>query len=118
MNILPKADEVVIPIEKIIGYALNPIKSRGKSVAFNNALGYNIGNADLLINNIKQNIRNFPAEEKGNKGYGNTYAVLMELTGANNKTAHVMTAWIDDETTGEMRLTSVYVKKKKGEIRD
>jgi hypothetical protein len=35
------------------------------------------------------------------------------LVGENGKTADVMTAWIDDIQTGEMRLTSAYVKKRK-----
>lgn len=114
MNILPRADEAVIPDAKISGYALDPIKSRGKSVAFQEALGYNLHNAELLADNIRKNIKNFPAVNKGNTGYGETYAVLMELTGVNGKTANVMTAWLDDARTGEIRLTSTYIKKRKG----
>lgn len=37
----------------------------------------------------------------------------MGLTGANGKKANVMTGWIVDSVTGETRLTSVYVKKKR-----
>ena len=113
LNVLPKADEVVVPIEKFTRYALDPINSRGKWVTFQEALGYNKDNADLLVANIRQNVKNFPATVKGDKGYGETYAVLMKLTGANGKTANVMTAWLDDKESGQMRLTSAYVKKRK-----
>lgn len=39
----------------------------------------------------------------------------MELAVPNGKTAKVITAWIDDKSTGEMRLVSSCVDKKKGE---
>ena len=113
MNVLPKTDEAVIPIEKFTSYVLDPIKSGGKWIAFREALGYTKNNADLLMANIEQNLKKFPAESKGDKGYGETYSVLMELTGVNGKTANVMTAWLDDRKTGKMRLISVYVKKRK-----
>ncbi len=114
MNTLPRYESAVIPAEKFIKYALDPMKSRGKWAAFRDALGYNLDNADILIADIKRNLDKFPAEEKGDNGYGQTYAVLMELIGVNNRAASVMTAWIDDVSTGEIRLTSAYVKKRKG----
>ena len=112
MNVLPKANEAIVPIEKFLDYLLDPVKSRGKSVAFREALGYTKENVDHLITNIKQNLANFSAQTKGDKGYGETYAVLMELTGINDKTANVMTSWLDDNKTGEIRLTSAYIKKR------
>ena len=111
---LPKIEEVVIPVEKFLDYVLDPIKSRGKSVAFRKALGYDKGNVDLLMKSIRQNLRHYPADRKGDRGYGETYAVLMELIGVNGKAAAVMTAWLDDNKTGQMRLISAYVKKRKG----
>lgn len=38
-----------------------------------------------------------------------TYQVIMEIEGLNGKTAKVLTAWIDDKITGEMRLTTVHI---------
>jgi hypothetical protein len=111
--ILPNAHEAIIPMEKLTNYALNPIKSRGKWVAFQDALGYNLHNAHLLAENIKQNLEFFPAVSRGDKGYGCTYTVLMELIGENGKSANVMTAWIKDNLTNKVRLTSVYVKKRR-----
>ena len=118
MNILPRADEAIIPIEKFTKYALNPENSRGKFLAFQKALGYNLGNYEKLIKNIRNNIKKFPAIAKTDKGHGMRYSIAMEITGVNGKTAHVITAWIDDNKTGEMRLTSAYVKTRKGEGND
>jgi hypothetical protein len=118
MKILPRADEVIIPLDKFTKYALNPKNSRGKYAAFKDALGYDLNNAALLMENIRSNLTRFPAEYKGNKGYGDTYSVLMKLTGENGKTANVITAWIDDTTTDEMRLTSAYVTRKRGNDSD
>ena len=115
MKLLPRYEEAVIPIEKLVDYALNPKNSNGKHLAFEMALGYNLSNYQKLIDNIKSNIRNFPAVEHSDKGHGIRYSVVMELTGVNGRTARVVTAWIDDNKTGVMRLTSVYVKKRKGD---
>lgn len=113
MDILPKADSAVIPLEKFTDYVLDPINSRGKWIAFRDALGYTQINAGMLIDNIRSNLKSYPATKKGDRGYGETYAVLMRLTGLNGKTASVMTAWLDDASDGKMRLTSAYIKSKK-----
>jgi len=114
IDVLPKADDVNIPIEKFVNYALNPEKDKDKAVAFSRALGYNLNNYKDLIINIKNNISNFPAKIKPDMGHGTRYEVVMTLTGANGKTANVLTAWIDDNQKNEMRLTNAYVDKKKG----
>jgi len=51
LNILPEAEDAVIPVEKLTDYALHPIKGKGKAIAFDRALGYNLTNADKLIEN-------------------------------------------------------------------
>ena len=114
MNVLPRHDEAIIPIEKFTEYALNHQKQPHKAIAFELALGYNQENAEKLIYDIKTNLNRFPAKRKGNMGYGMLYEVIMELIGENGKTANVLTGWIDDVSNGEMRLTSVYVDGRKG----
>jgi len=109
MNVLPRADEAVIPIEKFTKYALDPDGDRNKAIAFERALGYNINNADKLMEQIRDNITNFPASIKGNKGFGNMYEVVMDIKGENGKVAKVLTGWIDDISNGEMRLTTVHI---------
>jgi len=109
MNTLPRANEAVISIEKFTEYALNPDKDKDKSIAFDLALGYNKNNAHKLIEQIKKNLIYYPAIKKENIGYGIRYEVIMDITGINGKTAKVLTGWIDDIKTGEIRLTTVHI---------
>jgi ABC-type iron transport system FetAB ATPase subunit len=114
MSILPRYEEAIIPIEKFLKYSLNPEVQQDKAIAFNQALGYNMNNAEKLIDNIKNNLANFPVTIKGDSGHGMKYEIIMNIIGENGKTANILTAWIDDNENGEMRLTSAYVDKKKG----
>jgi hypothetical protein len=109
LNVLPNADKIVIPIEKFTKYVLNENADKDKTIVFELALGYNINNVDKLIDNIKNNILNFPAKPKGNKGYGELYEVIVTLKGENGKMANVLTGWIDDVKMGEMRLITVHI---------
>ena len=106
---MPRADEEVIPIEKFTRYALDPEKDADKAIAFDHALGYNKNNVSKLIEQIYGNLSKFPAKEKSDLGYGMRYEVVMDIVGANGKTAKVLTEWIDDVSNGEMRLTTVHV---------
>lgn len=108
---LPRYDEAVIPKAKFTQYALNPEKDPDKARAFKSALGYDLDNADDLIEQINAKLPDYEAVEKGDRGWGKRYEVIMDIEGPNGKTAKVLTAWIDDKNTGEMRLTSVYVDK-------
>ena len=108
---LPRYQEAVIPKAKFVEYALNPEKDLDKAKAFQLALGYTKENADELIQQIYSSLSKYSAKEKPDNGWGKRYEVKMDLTGPNGKTAKVITAWIDDKDTGEMRLTSAYVDK-------
>ena len=108
---LPRYKEAVIPKAKFTQYALNPDKDPDKARAFEKALGYTMDNADELISQIYDKIPECNAKEKPDNGWGKRYEIIMDIMGPNGKTAKVLTAWIDDKNTGEMRLTSVYVDK-------
>ncbi|MDR0293929.1 MAG: hypothetical protein LBH95_07245 [Oscillospiraceae bacterium] len=101
-----------MPVEKFTEYALDPVKGKGKAHAFEKALGYDLSNADKLIENIRKNLKNFEAKAKGDNGYGFKYEVLMNLTGENGKTANVLTGWIVEHKNGETKLTSAYITKR------
>lgn len=88
-----------------------PQKDQDKAKAFKSALGYTMENADDLIQQIYDKLPEYEAKEKTDKGWGKRDEVRMELTGPNGKTAKVITAWIDDKNTGQMRLTSAYIDK-------
>ena len=104
--------EAHIPLAKLTKYALNPENAPDKAIAFETALGYNLDNVGDLIENIIQNINKYEMKETTDLGYGKRFYVQMKLTGANDKTANVLIAWILDKNTGEFRLTSIYVDKK------
>ncbi len=108
---LPRYKDAVIPKAKFTQYALNQNKDPDKARAFEKALGYTEDNADELISQIYDKISEYDAKEKPDNGWGKRYEVIMDITGPNGKTAKVLTAWIDDKNTGEMRLTSAYVDK-------
>lgn len=106
---LPRYEDSVIPKAKFTEYALNPARDPNKAKAFDLALGYTTKNADHLIDQIREKLPLYEAVEKGDRGYGMTYEVIMDITGPNGKTAKVLTAWIDDRNNGEMRLTTIHV---------
>lgn len=106
---LPRYKEAVIPASKFTQYALNPDKDVDKAKAFKSALGYDLENAKDLIEQINAKLPEYEAIQKGDRGWGMTYEVIMDITGPNGKTAKVLTAWIDDKNNGEMRLTTVHV---------
>ena len=109
MKLLPRYEEAVIPIEKFTKYALDYEKDPNKAQVFEKVLGYNQSNADKLIENIKSNIHKFEAVEREDIGHGVRYQVTMTLTGETGRSAKVLTAWIDDNKNGQMRLTSAYI---------
>lgn len=106
-----EAGNFAIPMQKFVGYALNPQNAPDKARVFKSALGYDISNADALIQNIITHADETKFTEKGDSGYGMRYEYIMELTGANGKQANVLTAWI--RQNGKLRLTSVYVTKRR-----
>ena len=105
-----KADFVTA---KLVNYALNPLVATDKATAFEEALGYNLTNVAELIQNIKDNLSKFDVVRKPDLGYGERFQVLLDLVGINGKTATVLTAWIKSRDTQTIRLTGVYVKKRK-----
>ena len=106
--------EAYIPPEKLTQYALNPDKAPDKALAFEKTLGYNLSNIDKLIENLARNINNYEFKEMPDTGYGRRFKVTVQLTGENGKTANVLLAWILDKSTNELRLTSIYVDKRRG----
>ena len=99
-----------ISVNKFTKYSLNQERQPDKAKAFESALGYTSKNIDALIANIQQNVKEEEFVEKGNSGHGMRYENIVVLTGANGKTANVLTAWIEDDEY--RRLTSVYVTKR------
>jgi len=98
---------ISMPDTKFTEYALNPLKQPAKAKAFK-LIGYTKDNYEDLRKAIEDKIDEKLFVEKGDIGFGMRYECIVKITGPNGKTAHVLTAWIE-EKSGDKRLTSVYV---------
>lgn len=85
---------------------------------FQSSLGYNLSNYKNLINEIDKGIRENEAIEQKDKGFGQRYKVDIPITGPNGNTRTVTTAWIKDEKTNQIKLTTVFVKSLNGDEKD
>ena len=116
--ILPKFDRLVIPTEKFTKYVLDPVHQKDKALAFKLALGFTIADTEILIEKIRLGVSVFTAEKKSVCEWGERYQVIIRMNGRNGKIANILTGWIDDNKTGEMRLTSAYITKREVSIND
>jgi hypothetical protein len=109
---LKNCDKANIPIEKLVNYALSPnsIDGKNKAKVFESVLGFTQKNAELLKQQILQNLSKYKAETGSLDKYGQRYAVDMLIKGPNGKTATVRTGWIIDQGSDIPRLTTVFVK--------
>ena len=100
-----------IPREKLVSYALNPEHPTGKekAKAFKAALGYTQENSEELHAKILELFQEDKLVLKKENEHGKQYEQLMRITGPNGKTANVMTAWIKENESAELRLVSLYV---------
>lgn len=99
-----------MPMNKYIKYSLDSDRQPDKAKAFKEALGYTRENVNALIANIQLTLKEDGFIEKGDSGHGMRYENIITLTGANGKTANVLTSWIKDHDS--LRMTSVYVTKR------
>lgn len=109
---LPNYKNAIIPDEKINGYALNKNHPSGKNkaIAFEQYLGYNNSNSNLLIEEIRKLTSENPAVLRFSDEYGDRYEIKALMDGVSGKTANVKIAYIVQKD-GTARLTSVYVAK-------
>lgn len=108
---LPNYESAVIEEQKLSSYVLNPAHRVGgnKARRFKAALGFDLSNANLLEQAIRENLADTPVVFGLLDKHGQRYSVDMELTGPAG-TAIVRTAWITEGTDLIPRLVSVYVK--------
>lgn len=110
-GIIKERGNLSMPVAKFTGYALNPDKDINKATAFKKALGYDMTNAEDLIDNILDHVDESKLVAKTDRGHGMLYEYVAQLEGRNGKKANVLTAWIQDGK--KKRLTSAYVTEKK-----
>jgi hypothetical protein len=113
MNKLPNAEKVKVDRRKLYKYSLNPNNTAGgsdKAKVFQSALGYNLSNAEQLVDQIYQNLAACEAVTGKKDHHGQRFTVDMPVTGVNGRTAVVRTGWIIDPGKSIPRMITVFVK--------
>ena len=109
---LPNVENVVVSMEKVAGYALNPHHAAGgnKSKVFESAFGFTQKNAQLLVNQIIENVAAIPATERQMSEFGRVFSVDVPVVGPRGR-GYVTTGWILKNGENTPRLTSLRVSK-------
>jgi hypothetical protein len=109
---LPNVENAVIPVEKLVGYALNPDHPKGsdKARVFASALGYTRENAQELIRQLSSKLATLPALERPQTPYGRSFSVDVPISGPGGS-AVVVTGWLLDIGEKAPKLTSLRVAK-------
>lgn len=105
-----------IPESKLTSYALNMDhpKGRDKAIAFRGALGFTSDDAAEIMSQVYRWVGAHDPVLRQSDQYGDRYTTDMEMVGKSGKTARVTVGWIKDHGSDKMRMTSIYVSKRKG----
>ena len=108
---LPNASAAVAAEPKFTKYLFDPESKNGwpKGQAFISRLGYSADNWQKLQREILQGAQLYPADFKGNNGYGDKYEQKMVLYGTTENPANVIVGWML-KSDGSISLTSAYIK--------
>lgn len=111
---LPNAEKAISPKEKYTQYLFNPENKVGwaKGQAIIERLGYSAENWESMRREIIRGAKLYPANRKGENGYGELFDQRMVLYGKNGTPANVVVGWILKED-GSVSMTSAYMKEVK-----
>jgi hypothetical protein len=116
-EVLPRADEAMIPREKLVDYVLNPDHPRGrhKANAFKLALGIERPNWRYLHDEILAALRQSPvsSSQAAEGPRPASWAVVIPVAGLNGRTVPVITKWQIVE--GRPSLISAFVRRRGGQ---
>ena len=109
MNPLPNCEEAVIEDSKFVSYALDPQSGRGqhKARVFESVLGFNLSNWEQLKQAILDALPYRPATLTSETVFGKKYEVVVPITGANGRTADVVTIWQFDRLPDGVQFADV-----------
>ena len=109
-------ENFTIPEAKLTRYSLCMESERGgdKAIAFRDALGFTEEDAGEIMGQVYRWVgEHEPAFRESGK-YGDSYTADMVMVGKNDKTARVVVGWMKDHGKDKMRLTTIYVARRKG----
>lgn len=113
---MPNHQQAVTPKEKFLEYSLNyeNPNSRGKAEAYERALGYNRENADGLIKQISDMVKEeivSPIEIVKTE-YGTKYKYRIPVKGINGQVKNVIAVYQIDKGTKIPRMITNFVERK------
>jgi len=111
MPLLPNAEFAFVPMEKLVGYALNfehPV-GKHKAAVFEAVLGMTIADADYLRDKIVSAALIEEAIPTRLDDFGQRYRIEFEIE-RNGRVATILTSWILEHNEFAPRLTSCYIK--------
>ncbi len=111
---MPNYDKATIDDEKFLGYSLNmdhPV-GKHKAIAYEQGLGFNQSNYNLLKQQIHNQINGGTAKLTNieNTTYGTKYTFELPITGPNGKTKTVIVVYQIDNGDTIPRLVTNYLK--------
>ena len=114
---LPNCEHAIIEDSKLVRYALNPHSERGqhKARVFEQAVGFNLSNWELLKQAIVDELPTRPATVTSETAFGKKYEVIVPITGPNGRTVDVLTVWqfdrlpISGQYADAPRLVTLYL---------
>lgn len=108
-------ENFTIPEAKLTGYAfnMNHAKGKDKAIAFREALGFTSDDAPEIMRQVYRWVGAHEPIYSHTDQFGDRLTTDMMMTGKNGKTAKVTVGWIKEPGADKMRMTSIYVSKRK-----
>ncbi len=108
--LLPRAGEAVVPVDKLVAYALNPEHFRGqhKARVFRSALGIDRSDWRYLRDQLVEGVVGVPVRGTRMTPFGVLYEIVLSVVGLNGATHPVLTIWLV-EPDAPPRLVSTWV---------
>jgi hypothetical protein len=109
-----KLVDVEIPLDKLYEYCLNPEHPRGsdKAFLFEQALGINLKNADVLYSLLLKAVEETEAQLVRSDKYGEYFRIDYELDSVNGKET-LRSTWMVAKGSQRARLISCFIRRRK-----
>lgn len=116
-DVMPNADEPIIPDAKLSKYLLNPDHPRGadKARVYKAALGFGQEDAALLSESLRTGLASGVWVKSDSVDYGVEHTVDIAITGKNGYVKTVRSRWAYDNGSEFPRLITAIVRSKKNE---
>jgi hypothetical protein len=107
---LPRGDQAVVDLEKLISYVLNPDHRLGRNKArvFKSAFGLTAADADVLAAALRSAAATRPAHLEREDAYGRHFSLNFEFAFA-GRTAAIRSLWVVRTGEEAPRFVSAFV---------